>query len=341
METRIYQRESIQQAAEQLKKGELVAFPTETVFGLGAIASSEIAVSKVFEAKGRPKDNPLIVHVHSIEQVNDYVLEISPLARQLMEAFWPGPLTIIFPMKSEVLAPSVTPGKETVAIRMPNHPEALALIETVGIPLVGPSANTSGKPSPTAVDHVYHDFNGKIAGILAPVEPLLPVGVESTVVLPLEHQVLILRPGAITAEMIRSLAIDVQEKTASEQLANPKLLSPGVKYTHYSPKQSVEVLISQSPQDFIEYIEKSNRKVSVLADDSIIDQMKDFSIVVGTYRYGAAKDYQKATQQLYAGLRALEQSECEYILVQGFPDSEATHALMNRLTKAADKVIKH
>ena len=154
MDTKIYKKEQINEAAAQLKAGQLVAFPTETVFGLGAIATNEAAVSSVFATKGRPQDNPLIVHVSSIEQVAEYVAEVPEIAAQLMKQFWPGPLTIIFPQKPGVLAPSVTPGQETVAIRMPDNPETLALIEATGIPLVGPSANKSGKPSPTAVEHV-------------------------------------------------------------------------------------------------------------------------------------------------------------------------------------------
>lgn len=339
METKIYTSEQIEEAAKQLRQGELIAFPTETVFGLGAIATDEEAVSRVFEAKGRPKDNPLIVHVHSVEQVFDYVETISPLAQRLMDEYWPGPLTIIFPKKAHQLAPSVTPGKNTVALRMPNHQEALALIRAVGIPLVGPSANTSTKPSPTAVEHVYHDFNGKIAGIIKPKEPLLSIGVESTVVLPLENEVIILRPGAITKEMIAALGIKVSEKSVSEQLANSDILSPGVKYAHYSPKQPVFILINNDPQVFIDTIRTMTESVAVLADNRTIDSIAHLSQVCAVHRYGAVGDYLSATQQLYAGLRALEQTAATLILVQGFEDMPQTHALMNRLTKAAERIV--
>ena len=336
METKIYKKEQINEAAAQLKAGQLVAFPTETVFGLGAIATNEAAVSSVFATKGRPQDNPLIVHVSSIEQVAEYVAEVPEIAAQLMMQFWPGPLTIIFPQKPGVLAPSVTPGQETVAIRMPDNPETLALIEATGIPLVGPSANKSGKPSPTAVEHVYHDFQGKIAGIVEPSEKLLAVGVESTVVLPRAGFINILRPGAITKEDLRALGYQVEEKTAEEQLKDTSVLSPGVKYTHYSPKQPVHVLITDDSQQFTQYIDALKQPVAILADESVLQALSNDSQIVATHSYGAKGDLVSATQQLYAGLRALEQTTAQVIIAQGFPDSPASHAMMNRLRKAAD-----
>lgn len=338
MKTIIYQSNQIEEAAQKLREGQLIAFPTETVFGLGAIATDENAVSNVFATKGRPKDNPLIVHVSSINQVSDYVEAISDIALNLMNKFWPGPLTIIFPQKQHALAPSVTPGQMTVAMRMPDHQETLALIKATGIPLVGPSANKSGKPSPTTVEHVYHDFNGEIAGILAPADKLLAVGVESTVVLPRDGMIHILRPGAITKENLESLGYPVVEKTAEEQLANPNIISPGVKYTHYSPQQPVHVLISSDPQEFINYAKQLNRPISLLADDTIIQAVNAATQIVASYSYGAVGDLISATQQLYAGLRFLEATEGKIILAQGFSESSASHAMMNRLLKAADIV---
>ena len=235
-----------------------------------------------------------------------------------------------------MLAPSVTPGQETVAIRMPDNPETLALIEATGIPLVGPSANKSGKPSPTAVEHVYHDFQGKIAGIVEPSEKLLAVGVESTVVLPRAGVINILRPGAITKEDLRALGYQVEEKTAEEQLKDTSVLSPGVKYTHYSPKQPVHVLITDDSQQFTQYIDALKQPVAILADESVLQVLSNDSQIVATHSYGAKGDLVSATQQLYAGLRALEQTTAQVIIAQGFPDSPASHAMMNRLRKAAD-----
>lgn len=170
--------EKINKAAELICRGEIVAFPTETVYGLGANALDDEAVKKIFAAKGRPSDNPLIVHVASIEQA-EAVAEVSSLARKLMEAFWPGPLSIVLPKKDGVAA-RVTAGQPTVAVRMPNHPVALALIRAAGVPIAAPSANLSGKPSPTTAEHVYHDLKGRVPCILGAEDT--KVGVESTVV---------------------------------------------------------------------------------------------------------------------------------------------------------------
>ena len=167
MLTKKFRLGELDEAAALLRRGELVAFPTETVYGLGAIATKEQAVAKVFQAKGRPSDNPLIVHVKDAQQVLDYAAEVPELAKELMERFWPGPLTIILPVKSGVFPANVNNGQETVAFRMPNQQSALRLIDLVGTPLVGPSANLSGKPSPTSVDHVMQDFDGVIAGVVA------------------------------------------------------------------------------------------------------------------------------------------------------------------------------
>ena len=187
MLTQKFRLGELDEAAALLRRGELVAFPTETVYGLGAIATKEQAVAKVFQAKGRPSDNPLIVHVKDAQQVLDYATEVPKLAKDLMERFWPGPLTIILPVKADVFPANVNNGQETVAFRMPNQHSALRLIDLVGAPLVGPSANLSGKPSPTSVDHVMQDFDGVIAGVVAGDTDQAQIGVESTVVRPFNH----------------------------------------------------------------------------------------------------------------------------------------------------------
>ena len=179
METIIYNLDQIDEAAQALRSGQLVAFPTETVYGLGADATNEEAVKKVYQAKGRPSDNPLIVHVASVAMVEKYAAEIPEKARQLMTAFWPGSLTIILKIKPGSLSKTVTGGLSTVAFRFPKCQPTLDLIEKAGVPMVGPSANTSGKPSPTTAQHVYHDLHGKICGILD--DGPTKVGVESTV----------------------------------------------------------------------------------------------------------------------------------------------------------------
>ena len=340
MLTKKFRLGELDEAAALLRRGELVAFPTETVYGLGAIATKEQAVAKVFQAKGRPSDNPLIVHVKDAQQVLDYAAEVPKLAKDLMERFWPGPLTIILPVKAGVFPANVNNGQETIAFRMPNQHSALRLIDLVGAPLVGPSANLSGKPSPTSVDHVMQDFDGVIAGVVAGDTDQAQIGVESTVVRPMSDRLIILRPGAITQSMLKQVCPKVQEFSVAEQLAAPQLQSPGVKYRHYSPKQ--EVYLFESTEDRARLRAKlvaKGGKVGLLADDSIIQALGHQSPVVATYSLGQPNDADSATRQLYAGLRALEASDCDWILAQAVLESEKYHAYMNRLNKAATSML--
>lgn len=340
MLTKKFRLGELDEAAALLRRGELVAFPTETVYGLGAIATKEQAVAKVFQAKGRPSDNPLIVHVKDAQQVFDYAAEVPELAKELMERFWPGPLTIILPVKPGVFPANVNNDQETVAFRMPNQHSALRLIDLVGAPLVGPSANLSGKPSPTSVDHVMQDFDGVIAGVVAGDTDQAQIGVESTVVRPMSDRLIILRPGAITQSMLKQVCPKVQEFSVAEQLAAPQLQSPGVKYRHYSPKQAV--FLFESSEDLANLHAKlvaKGGRVGLLADESIIQALGQQSPVVATYSLGQPNDADSATRQLYAGLRALEASDCDWILAQAVLESEKYHAYMNRLNKAATSML--
>ena len=340
MLTKKFRLGELDEAAALLRRGELVAFPTETVYGLGAIATKEQAVAKVFQAKGRPSDNPLIVHVKDAQQVFDYTAEVPKLAKDLMERFWPGPLTIILPVKPGVFPANVNNDQETVAFRMPNQHSALRLIDLVGAPLVGPSANLSGKPSPTSVDHVMQDFDGVIAGVVAGDTDQAQIGVESTVVRPMSDRLIILRPGAITQSMLKQVCPKVQEFSVAEQLAAPQLQSPGVKYRHYSPKQAV--FLFESSEDLANLHAKlvaKGGRVGLLADESIIQALGQQSPVVATYSLGQPNDADSATRQLYAGLRALEASDCDWILAQAVLESEKYHAYMNRLNKAATSML--
>ena len=257
-----------------------------------------------------------------------------------MERFWPGPLTIILPVKPGVFPANVNNGQETVAFRMPNQHSALRLIDLVGAPLVGPSANLSGKPSPTCVDHVMQDFDGVIAGVVAGDTDQAQIGVESTVVRPMSDRLIILRPGAITQSMLKQVCPKVQEFSVTEQLAAPQIQSPGVKYRHYSPKQAV--FLFESSEDLANLHAKlvaKGGRVGLLADESIIQALGQQSPVIATYSLGQPNDADSATRQLYAGLRALEASDCDWILAQAVLDSEKYHAYMNRLNKAATSML--
>ena len=234
---------TLQKAVELIRSGEVVAFPTETVYGLGADAKNVQAVRKTFSVKGRPPDNPLIVHISDIDHVNELATDIPPIFFTLANHFWPGPLTLV--LKKHTSVPDVvTGGLSTVAIRMPNHTLALGLIRQTG-PLTAPSANRSGKPSPTKPEHIIEDYAGQL--------PVLDggssaIGLESTVLDLTSELPCILRPGAISAEMIQNIVnVEVQELTGHSETSSPK--SPGVKYTHYKPQAAVNWLFSV-PSEF-------------------------------------------------------------------------------------------
>lgn len=335
--SKLFYRSDIPEAARLLHAGELVAFPTETVFGLGALANDDQAIQRVFQVKGRPSDNPLIVHVDSIQRVEQLASEISPIAKQLMQTFWPGPLTIIFPVKPGIVSNLVS-GLPTVGIRMPDQPLTLELIRQVDFPLVGPSANLSGKPSPTQYTHVLDDFGDKIAGVIVPDTPLAPIGVESTVVALDTESIYILRPGAITAEMLQqATGAKVVEKTAKEQLAQEHIASPGVKYKHYSPKQPVYIIPPDATVEQWQAWILSANHVGVLATQETIEALK-LHMPDSPILYETLGTMDTVSQHLYRGLRALDQSEAQIIFVQSFEDNDQTHAYLNRLNRAGQPI---
>lgn len=331
--TKIWHKQDIQKAATEIQAGQLVAFPTETVYGLGADATNNEAVQQVYLAKGRPSDNPLIVHLADKNEVQKYVTEIPAIAEKLMTAFWPGPLTLIFKANKAALAPLVTAGLDSVAIRMPDNQLTLDFIEACGVPLVGPSANTSGKPSPTTAEHVYHDLAGRIAGVLDDGET--GVGLESTVVdVTNPEKLMILRPGAISQEILEEkLGIKVN---VDQHLVNPEEQpkAPGMKYQHYSPNEPVVLIKNQ--EDWlaaINYYQEKGEKVGLLANKSILFLYQNKA--VATYELGEAGDIDAAGQKLYAGLRYFAETSATIILAETFNQTGFGEAVMNRLEKAA------
>lgn len=333
MDTKIFQLNEIEKAAQLLNQGELIAFPTETVYGLGADAQNEAAVKKVYAAKGRPSDNPLIVHIASIAEVKKYVAEVPMAAQKLMEKFWPGPLTLIFRTKPGVFSKTVTGGLDSVAMRMPDNAATLALIKAAGKPLVGPSANTSGKPSPTTAQHVYHDLHGKIAGVLDGGKT--GVGLESTVLdmTDPEHPV-ILRPGAMTKEAVEAVIgpIDTDRHQVSKE-ERPK--APGMKYTHYSPNEPVIIVNGSNDQwqKAIDYYQLQGEKVGLLANEECIHLFE--STVTDAFSLGKKDEVADAAKLLYAGLRYFETTEATVILAEAHEAEGLGDAYMNRLEKAA------
>lgn len=318
------------EAANFLVNNEVIAFPTETVYGLGANAKSEEAVKRVYEAKGRPSDNPLIVHIASESQLEEFVIDIPPVAKRLMNEFWPGPLTLILKSKPGQLAKSVTAGLDTVAVRMPNHPVALSLIKASGLPIAAPSANTSGKPSPTTAMHVRDDLNGRIAGIVD--GGSTGVGVESTVLDCTVEIPVILRPGGVTKEQLELIIGQVKEEVAlSKKDDTPK--APGMKYTHYAPKAPL-TLVKGTP-DFIQKLVDSKRaeglKVGILA----AEENQTFYQADYVISPGKLVDLSTIATGLYDALRQFDQYQIDFIYSEVFPTKGIGKAIMNRLFKAA------
>lgn len=328
----IFQSENLADAAAAIQRGDLVAFPTETVYGLGADATNPDAVKKVYQAKGRPSDNPLIVHVTGPAQVAEFA-EIDAQSKQLMDTFWPGPLTIILPIKPHALDPVVTGGLTTAAFRNPDTPLTLKLIEQAGVPLVGPSANTSGKPSPTKPAHVMHDLDGKIAGVLDGGET--KIGVESTVLDMSGAVPSVLRPGAVTPEDLTPILGEVQtdhHKVGKDEV--PK--APGMKYKHYAPNAQVYIVKDAQWSKVADWVaQHAQQPVGVLATSAIFDSTKliDFDNVDFI---SLGEDARTASYHLFDGLRTFDGNpQIKVIFAQAFDPTGIGAAYMNRLQKSA------
>lgn len=330
VQTKIWKKDELDQAVKAIKRGALVAFPTETVYGLGADAFNEGAVSKVYAAKGRPSDNPLIVHVAGVDQVERFA-ERNDWADKLMTAFWPGPLTMILPVKMDTVSTTVTGGLDTVAVRMPDNDLTRELIRLTDSPLVGPSANTSGKPSPTTAQHVYHDLHGKIAGVLD--DGSTKIGVESTVIDLSTDQPAILRPGKITPaqiEMVLGVPVDSALKHVD---ANEAPKAPGMKYRHYAPDKDVYMVNDADWTKAIVWAQGQLEPVGLmLTNDQIIaHQLSGMDFV-----WSLGADDESAAAKLFAGLRRFDDwPEVNTILVTTLPDIAENAAYNNRLGKAA------
>lgn len=320
-----------ERAAALLKAGELVAFPTETVYGLGADALNPAAVAKIYQAKGRPSDNPLIVHIADEAMAED-LAEVSPLAKELMTAFWPGPLTLVLPAKPHL--PRVTTGGlDTVGLRMPAHPAALKLIEAANLPIAAPSANLSGRPSPTSAAHVYHDMQGKIPLIIDGGEAA--AGLESTVLDLASPVPAILRPGVITAADLAEFIPGLAEETRLPSGGVAR--APGMKYRHYAPKARV-VLCERADiyptyeAAWRQFAAQGNMhpKIAVLAT---LDGLAGLNEAESCFLLG--ENLRQAAQNLFTALRWTDEIGADLVLAERFPETGLGIAIMNRLNKAA------
>lgn len=327
--------EAIREAGEILKAGGLVAFPTETVYGLGGNALDEEAADKIYQAKGRPSDNPLIIHIAEFSALGKLVTKVPEKAKRLAERYWPGPLTMIFPKSSRV-PHETTGGLETVAVRMPNHPLALALIRAGGGYVAAPSANTSGRPSPTCSAHVEEDLTGRIDMILdgGPVG----IGLESTIVDFTEDIPTILRPGYINQEMLEQVIGPVQmDKGLIPSNSNVRPKAPGMKYRHYAPKAEL-LVVEGSPEKVREKIRALTRlrleegfQVGIIASDESVPEYPE-GIVKSI---GTRKNEESIAQHLFGVLREFDASGVSYIFSEAFDTPRMGQAIMNRLLKAA------
>lgn len=379
MKTKIFGKEGISEAAEILKQGGLVAFPTETVYGLGGNGLDKEAAKKIYAAKGRPSDNPLILHVSSIEEVYPLVKALPEKAKKLMEAFWPGPLTLVLP-KSDIVPKESTGGLETVALRSPENALTLDLIRACGFPIAGPSANLSGRPSPTEAAHVLEDLGGRIEGILE--DGAVGIGVESTIVDLSEDCPTLLRPGAITIE-------DLEEVLGEKVAIDPTLLgksmaegftpkAPGMKYRHYAPKaemilfkkkeedetrsgqeETAKLILSYGGKELSDCPEKDVKKSVAKAilsygekELSVSPEKRIWilcgedtaSLYEGDGRFtvqilGRREEPLSMTHNLFRLLRKADEEGVELILGECYSEEGVGFALMNRLKKAAGQKI--
>lgn len=335
-DTKQIKDEDLKEAAQILRDGGLVAFPTETVYGLGANALDEAAAKKIYAAKGRPSDNPLIAHISCFEELKPLVAYIPEAGRKLAEAYWPGPLTMVFP-KSDIVPYGTTGGLDTVAVRMPSDPVANRLIKLAGVPVAAPSANTSGRPSPTTAQHVWQDMEGKIEMILdgGPVG----IGVESTIVDVSGDVPTLLRPGAITMEMLRETVgrVEIDPAIQAPPSADLRPKAPGMKYRHYAPHADLQLVEGETGKvvETINTLVKEKlaegKKVGIICTDETRDRYPQGEV----RSVGLRAREETIAHNLFAVLREFDDLDVDCIYSESFSKDHLGQAIMNRLTKAA------
>lgn len=331
-----------EKAADIIRKGGLVAFPTETVYGLGGDAFDESAAAKIYAAKGRPSDNPLIVHIAEVSDMEKLSDDIPEIAYKLAEKFWPGPLTMIV-RKNDRVPLSVTGGLDTVAIRLPSHPAARRLIRESGTFIAAPSANLSGRPSPTRASHVVEDLSGRIDMIIDGGD--IEIGLESTIVDLTEDVPVILRPGYITREMLMDAVGEVRLDKAlmTGVAANVRPKAPGMKYRHYAPKAAMTIVEGNTDKviaymkDKLDTQTEAGHKVGLMltsADAAFFDKGEIISL-------GDRNDEDEIAKNLFAALREFDDRGVDVIYSEAFPETGVGQAVMNRLLKAAGHTVVH
>ncbi len=322
---------SINTAAEILKNGGVVGVPTETVYGLAASAYDDNAIKKVFEAKGRPQDNPLIVHISDMEMLSEVAEDIPEIVYTLAEKFWPGPLTMVL-HRTNKIAESVSAGLLTVAVRMPSNQIALDVIKKSGLPLAAPSANVSGRPSPTTANHVVVDLDGKIDAVIMGDD--CDFGVESTVITLVGETPILLRPGAVTYEQLLKFLpnLEIADAVLNELKSGDKAESPGMKYKHYAPKTEAFLVEGDS---FADFANKQENAVAVCFEEEAE------SIKIPKLIYGRKDDKLSLAHSIFGVLREVDKFGADRVFIHA-PEKEGVGlAVYNRLIRAAAfKVIK-
>lgn len=315
----------IEKAADILKKGGIVAIPTETVYGLAANCFEERAVKNIFFAKGRPQDNPLIVHISNMDMLKEIARDIPEIALKCAEKFWPGPFTMVLP-KTDKIGDCISPNLNTVAVRMPENKVALEIINASGLPLAAPSANTSGSPSPTSASHVEADLDGKIDAIVYSSD--CKVGVESTVVTFCENPPRLLRPGGITVEQLREITdIAVDKAVLSEPEKGKQVASPGMKYKHYAPKTE-SFLVEGTSEKFVSFVNSKTNAVAICFREDVE------KITVPTLCYGDEADETTLAHSVFSALRAVDEMGADKAYIHAPSKKGIGLAVYNRLLRA-------
>lgn len=332
--------ENLIECSKCILNGGTVIFPTETVYGIGANALEYTSVEKIFKAKGRPGDNPLIVHICDTNMLNKVAKNINEIEQKLIDNFWPGPMTIIL-NKTNLVAQNVTCGLETVGVRMPDNEVALKLIKESGVPIAAPSANISGRPSGTKVSDLFGELNGRVDYIIDYGES--KIGVESTVIKVIDGKVLILRPGKITPEDIEKLGLEViLDKNIFKSVENgDKVESPGMKHRHYAPETKTVLVYSEDESKMVEKINEiyngriskdTNFKLSVIGFTEHKGYFKNMNFIDN----GSIKDLDTVSKNIFSNLRKLDKLDCDLCVIEGVKKEGLGIAIMNRLVRACE-----
>ena len=327
-----YDINKMREAAEEIKNGKLVLFPTETVYGIGANALDSNAVLNIFKAKGRASDNPLIVHICDLNMLKDLVQEISEIELELINNFWPGPLTIIF-NKKECVPYNVTSGLETVGVRLPSNKVAQELIKISNLPIAAPSANVSGKPSGTKIEDIINELDGKVDYILD--AGMTDIGVESTVIRVIDNKVHILRPGKITKEDIEKLGIEVIIEKQIMEECNPeeKVMSPGMKYRHYAPNTKCLLVYSENEDKLVEEI---NNKIKELKNVLVLGKTNHLHKYNTDNKLDMGDTLEEISRNIFTLLRRVDSYNVDLVIIEGVKKEGLGLAIMNRLIRACE-----